>query len=123
LQSAAKAANQLNSQTYLQAVENENKLHELKMANIASEQTAQNGSSPNGSQPSVPPGAGGLGGGDGSSPSGNGAGLGGAQPVIQIHIDTAIGTDPKSLAKYLTSAMAAELKALQARTTGPLLGK
>jgi hypothetical protein len=45
-------------------------------------------------------------------------------PAIQIHFNgPVIGSDPQSLAKYLSAAMIVELKAAQARNTGPLLGK
>ena len=51
-------------------------------------------------------------------------GVGGSLPAEQIHFNgPVIGTDPKSLAKYVVADIAVELRALQARTTGPLLGK
>jgi TP901 family phage tail tape measure protein len=125
LQAAAKAANQLNSQVYLQAVQQENQLHALKLKNIAAQQAAQNGSSNSGSGSSASKPNGGIGsGGDSSDGTGN-AGFGGTNvqaPVINFHGDI-IGTDPKSLAKYLSAAIVSELKAVQSRTIGPLLGK
>jgi hypothetical protein len=126
LQDAAKAANQLNSQTYLQAVANENKLHALKIANIQSEQAAQNGgASPNGSAPS-PQSNGGLGGGGGSSNGGGGAGFGAvtAAPNITIHVQgSVIGGNEQQIGEALMKMILPPLKSLQARTTGPILGR
>ena len=89
LQDAAKAAGKLNSDTYLQAVADENKLHELKLQHIREQQAAQNNNGSNSSGSSPTPSAsksnGGIGGG-GSGSGAGGAAIGGLAP-IHIHVD------------------------------------
>ena len=124
LQAAAKAANQLNSQIYLQAVQQENQLHQLKLKNLAAQQAAQNGSgSGSGSSSDTSAqttGAAGIG--SGSASTGGGAGFG--IPSVTVNVQGSIvGGTPDDIVKALTPVIIKQLKQVQARTIGPLLGK
>jgi tape measure domain-containing protein len=123
LQAAAKAANQLNSQVYLQAVQQENQLHALKLKNLAAQQAAQNGgtspTSSNGSGSSAKSNGGIGSGGSTSADNGNGSGFGGLGNVtIQIVAPQGvIITSQSQLDELANKVILPALRSVQARST------
>jgi tape measure domain-containing protein len=108
----AQKNNTLNTAAYQNLVKLENQLHLLKLQHIKEQQAANDSGS--GSSSSNGTGSGnGTSNGTSSRPSN--VASSGAIPPVQIHFHgDIVGTDAKSLANYLRTAMAAELKSLQA---------
>ena len=114
LKAAATAANALNTQQYQKAVDDENKLHALKMKNIADQQKAQNASSGSGSNASTSSGS--------NSDSGSGSGALTStivQPVeLHVHLDGAviIGNQVDKAAEQFARPILKQLAAIQQRS-------
>ena len=124
LKSQAQAAGELNTQVYQQAVAQAEQLHELNMQQIEQENAAKNGTT---APTSSGGGTGGFGGGTETFDTSGGSGFGASnQPSVVVNVNvtgSVIGGTEDDIAKALAPHFVTALKAIQARTTGPLLGK
>jgi hypothetical protein len=106
----------------LQAVQQENQLHALKLKNIQQQQQAQASSNGTDTTSTNAKPNGGLGGAaDPNNVSNNSAGFGDIH--FTINIDTAIGSDLSKVGEQIGPGVLKYLQALQARSTGPILTK
>lgn len=123
LKAAAKEAGKLNDLEFLRAIEKAKKLHADNLKDIEDEQKAKD----KGSNP-TPTGGGAAsasGGNRGDGLSNIGGGSGGLVINLHLHTDgaTIIGGNRKQVAKDLLDPMVDELKQLQQRSTGDILGR
>ena len=114
LKAAATAANALNTQQYQKAVDDENKLHALKLKNIADQKKAQDASSGGGSNSNTSSGS------NSDSSSGSGALTSTiVQPVeLHVHLDGAviIGSQIDKAAEQFARPILKQLAAIQQRS-------